>query len=360
MKHGIVIFALVTAFLILCGCNKTTVTAPDNEVPRQSAGNGKLQKFDTEDMVTIGGETVSLEPGQYFVLEHLGVGMVLSETLYGDAADNIGIYDLDGCVLLSYYPDSTISVFSDKSSDEAAVEDAYARSHVCFALIRTSDELNDNGTKMLELLGDSFTEEIMVAETDEAKYYYLYNDNYDFSLVEEEEHELIKKVLAELPAMKDGIIIFEPEKRPEASFRTISASTLTGETFTAEDFAEYKVTMVNVWATWCDPCLSELPDIQDMMDELPEGANVISICDDAYVDTELAIEVADVYGLTFPVLMPNEDVNNDILDYVQSFPTTYFIDSEGEIIGKPIVGVPASPKETYLNVINKALGAAED
>ena len=42
---------------------------------------------------------------------------------------------------------------------------------------------------------------------------------------------------------------------------TFDAPTLEGETITSDCFAASKLTMINVWATYCNPCLSEMPDL---------------------------------------------------------------------------------------------------
>ena len=45
---------------------------------------------------------------------------------------------------------------------------------------------------------------------------------------------------------------------------TFEATTLDGKTITSDTFADSKLTMLNVWATYCNPCLNEMPDLAEI------------------------------------------------------------------------------------------------
>ena len=132
---------------------------------------------------------------------------------------------------------------------------------------------------------------------------------------------------------------------------------------TEEIFAPYDLTMVNIWATWCGYCVREMPELAKLKDMLPENVNLITICDDATTETELAYNILQQTGATnFQTLMGTQEIYDQFLYQVYAFPTTYFLDSEGNPVGEPIVGVPSleDTANTYYGVIQEVLAMLED
>jgi peroxiredoxin len=89
--------------------------------------------------------------------------------------------------------------------------------------------------------------------------------------------------------------------------------------------------LVNFWASWCPPCRSEMPFIQDIFTDkkwAEEGLVVLAI--DIGESPSTVREFVKKEGLTFPVLL---DIARDVFIeyYVRTIPTTFFIDREGII-----------------------------
>ena len=127
-------------------------------------------------------------------------------------------------------------------------------------------------------------------------------------------------------------------------------------------FSGYDLTMVNIWATWCGYCVREMPELAKLKDMLPENVNLITICDDATIETELAYTILQGTGATnFQTLMATQEMYDQFLNQVYAFPTTYFLDSAGMPVGEPIVGVPdlEDPADTYYGVIQEVLAMLE-
>lgn len=123
-------------------------------------------------------------------------------------------------------------------------------------------------------------------------------------------------------------------------------------------FADYDITMVNIWATWCGYCIQEMPELAQLKEMLPENVNLITICDDASTETELAYTILQKTGATnFPTLMATQEIYDQFLNEVYAFPTTYFLDCNGMPVGEAITGVPdlENAAETYLSIINEVL-----
>ena len=98
--------------------------------------------------------------------------------------------------------------------------------------------------------------------------------------------------------------------------------------------ADYRgqIVMVNFWATWCEPCKEETPALQAVHQQLrDEGLVIIGINlrkqepDDAAIRAFIA-----EYGVTYPIAL-DIDAEAARLFQISPIPTSYFIDSRGDI-----------------------------
>lgn len=143
------------------------------------------------------------------------------------------------------------------------------------------------------------------------------------------------------------------EVEPFGAFTTV---TITGEEVTADIFAEYDITMVNIWATWCSPCVNEMGELQELYEGLDENVNIISICYDGGSETDLANTILNENGVEFIALIPDSEIEANIISSLLYFPTTIFVDSDGNIVGSRLEGAPSSNVvETYNAYIEDAL-----
>ena len=102
-----------------------------------------------------------------------------------------------------------------------------------------------------------------------------------------------------------------------------------------------KVTLINLWATWCPPCRSEMPAIQQVYEANRErGLEVLAI-NMTYQDSEIAaVEFVREHGLTFPILLDRTGTVGYQYQ-LRSLPTTFFVDQQG-VIRQVILGGPMS------------------
>lgn len=135
-------------------------------------------------------------------------------------------------------------------------------------------------------------------------------------------------------------------------FGRFTTTTITGEEVTNGIFAEYDLTMVNIWATWCSPCVEEMDELQEVYESMDDNTNLISICYDGNSAGDTASQILEANGVTFDSLLPNEDIENNIFSTIQYFPTTIFIDSNGNIVGEYLEGAPSyDTVNTYNSII---------
>lgn len=133
------------------------------------------------------------------------------------------------------------------------------------------------------------------------------------------------------------------------------------EVSSADIFADYKLTMVNVWATYCQPCIKELPDLEQLDKELEaEGMQVIGILSDV-VDTEgnysqenwdLGKNILTEKEVSYPTILCDvSSFQNQVA--VDAVPTTFFVDKNGKVVGQIQVG--SVEKEEYKKMAEEAL-----
>jgi peroxiredoxin len=111
---------------------------------------------------------------------------------------------------------------------------------------------------------------------------------------------------------------------------------LDGQSVSLSDFRG-KPVLVNFWATWCPPCRSEMPLIQNIFaDKKWVGKGLVVLAIDIGESQATVREFVKKYGLTFPVLL---DSTQDVFfEYrARAIPTTFFIDRQG-VIREIIIG----------------------
>lgn len=87
-----------------------------------------------------------------------------------------------------------------------------------------------------------------------------------------------------------------------------------------------KVIVVNYWATWCPPCIAEMPAFQDLYDAYGKDAVFLFVTND---DREKVDRFMEKNGYSLPVYYPRS--RPPVALESSSLPTTYFIDRQGGI-----------------------------
>ena len=138
----------------------------------------------------------------------------------------------------------------------------------------------------------------------------------------------------------------------------VEAQDLEGNIVTEEVFADSRLTMVNVWATYCNPCLSEMPELGELAGEYAtEEFQIIGIISDVQEGAELentvyAATLVEQTGAAYPHLLLNESLFNAMLSGVSAVPTTFFVDENGEVLDT-VVG--AMDKDSWKEKIDGLL-----
>jgi hypothetical protein len=213
-----------------------------------------------------------------------------------------------------------------------------------------------------------------LGESKDGKYsYYLsVNSGADAETIEE-----LKQTTVEITEKKErpenGFVLSEKSDLENTkAFSTDSQNVATdlsnlqtmdidGKEFSGKDFSDYDLTMVNVFATWCSPCVQEIPDLAEIQKEMKgKGVNIIGVVTDTVDQTgenQEALEKAKLIRerskAEYPFLIPDKSNFNGRLSGIQAFPETFFVDKKGQIVGETYSG--SHNKKAWLEIIEKEL-----
>lgn len=140
-----------------------------------------------------------------------------------------------------------------------------------------------------------------------------------------------------------------------------------GESVTQDIFKGFELTMVNVFTTWCSPCVSEMPDLEQLHQQVADqGVNVVGVVLDAVDEkgqplpdvVEQAKKLVETTGVTYSVLLPDSTFMNGRLSGIDSVPLTFFVDKNGNYVGDDCVGSDAL--DGWLKVVDSRLSMVRE
>lgn len=104
-----------------------------------------------------------------------------------------------------------------------------------------------------------------------------------------------------------------------------------GETVSLSDYRG-DVVFVNVWASWCPPCVAEMPTIETLYENVSSHENIKFILLSMDEDHQKAVDFMEGKEFPMPYYFPASGLPNKFRS--QYLPTTYIISKEGQIIYK--------------------------
>lgn len=328
------------------------------------------KKVSNEKMMSITGKEIIFKNNGLVGSEDYGYAIAkpdswknLSEELLSIDTKNNGTY-------IGYVPKSALDelnntdVESLSAEEHMAVYDRFYEQTIPVACIyATNDEKSKEAGYMIP---ENYEKTERITEANGNTYYFAYNtefpmDKNDAATLTEEDQANIKLMFDSVKELKENIILFLVEKTDDqsdfkGSLSSFEAEDMDGQKVDQSVFANYDLTMVNIWTTWCGVCVEEMPYLEKLHKQLPENVNIISICGDASDEKELAQQILNKNEITFQTLVDNDALNESLLKYVTGFPTTIFVDKNGNIVGDIQMGAPGENiVDGYQTLIEKRL-----
>ncbi len=157
----------------------------------------------------------------------------------------------------------------------------------------------------------------------------------------------------------------EETAAPEAEkyYLAFTATDVDGQEVTSDILADSKLTMLNIWATYCNPCLEEMPYLGELATEYDSAEfQIIGILSDVseqsgQEDIDYAKELIAQTQANYPHLLLGQDLYSTLVGGVSAVPTTFFVKQDGEVLGY-VTG--AADKETWKELIDELLAEVEE
>lgn len=136
---------------------------------------------------------------------------------------------------------------------------------------------------------------------------------------------------------------------------------INGNDVNQDIFLDYKLTLVNVWGTFCGPCLDEMPYLGELQNEYEsKGVNIVGIVVDVQDEEmeaiedqiKLAQEIADTTGADYTHMIVSFDML-ELMNQFDAIPASFFVDSDGNIVSEYYIG--SRSKEDWVDVIETNL-----
>lgn len=153
-------------------------------------------------------------------------------------------------------------------------------------------------------------------------------------------------------------------------FKDFDAVDAAGNAVDETIFSQKDLTMINVWATFCTPCLNEMPDLGELNAEYQaagESFQIVGIVTDVFSQNEdgsitadadmvaKANELIEATGADYTHIIPEGSFAYSLMmsGELQAVPTTVFVNSAGEIVDRTVVG--SRSKENWQTIIDEKL-----
>lgn len=149
-----------------------------------------------------------------------------------------------------------------------------------------------------------------------------------------------------LPLQPDGGVVPAVENYPAPE---LTLTDLDGATHSLADYRG-QVVLVNLWATWCEPCKEEMPALQGYYEKHKEdGFTIIAVNDGD--PTEDVIQFVDDFELTFSIWLDPAYIATEQAFKTLGLPSSYVIDRNGTVRLQWLGGIDRKALEKYITPI---------
>ena len=143
---------------------------------------------------------------------------------------------------------------------------------------------------------------------------------------------------------------------------SFNAKTIENKTVTEAIFEDAELTMINIWGTFCGPCINEMPDLAKLNRNYSEkGFQVVGIVIDSVnrkglpvpKTVDAAKKIAKQTGADYIHIVPDIKLQSSLLAGVTAVPATVFVNKDGEIVGSVYTG--SRSYEEWKKIVDKLM-----
>lgn len=143
-------------------------------------------------------------------------------------------------------------------------------------------------------------------------------------------------------------------------FAEFTTNDIDGNEVTESIFANKDLTVVNIWGTFCGPCINEMPELGAWEKELTDNVQIVGlIVDISSTDNETQItaakQITEKADVGFVNLIGDNGAFDELISSIVGVPTTIFVDKSGNIVGEIIVGADVDRYKSFVNKYVEAL-----
>lgn len=367
-KIGMILMAVSLAAGSVTGCSGKT--SDQTQVEDQGEDQGESQEVGNEsDINEFRPVDCGMQAQDEYEFPFLGMNMTLSKTIL-EKLDSRELFaftqeDYTEAGQISYGVIRYSETTEEKRKEEVMSVDILSWEEELEKVGAIGAYHKDVVSRLNELTGCDTHKKVGESTDGLYEYYVSTNSAGNKELAAElEKTEFVMTVMHELD-LEAGYSAFVLDRvQGVENVGTFETTDVNGKTYTQEVFQDYDLTLVNVFATWCSPCVNEMPELEALRAEYEKKGIKLGVVG-MVMDTkttegtdEGAVERAQALikngGLNFPLLMPDEGEMNGRLTGIQAYPETFFVDKDGNIVSEAYVG--ARSQEEWSEIVEQELG----
>ncbi len=146
---------------------------------------------------------------------------------------------------------------------------------------------------------------------------------------------------------------FVPSPHPAPS-PAVSLTDLSGATADLSDF-KGKLVLINLWATWCEPCLREMPSLERLQSHFGDRIAVLAVSEDRGGSKTVAPFIAKLKLKSVKIYIDPKSAVGRAFE-VRGLPTSLLIDRDGKVLGR-VEGAAEWDSPTIMAVLASFLSA---